>query len=360
MITEANMARAYRCPVCKKPLTRKEFERAFKIHEAQKEHVEARERQLTERERRFKEKERKIKQQAREAERKRTHRIVQGKDLQIGKLRETIRALKLGKTEQEFGPEFEGKLVKRLRNEFTGDDVQPTKGSRGDDVLHIVKDGSKVMGVIIYECKWTLRISRSHVQRAARAKMARNAQFAVLVTCGTRRGFSGLDTEFGVTIVAPAGVLALAGLLRNHLVEMFRAGVEKRRRTQIANRLLRFVKSSEFKNRIEEVVRTADRLREGIREEFRWHKNDWERRWHEYGRIRWDGFAIQENLRRVFQGEAPKQLIQPKERLALPASNSTRLEGLEGGLLLLELCSTIITLCARVHRAVRVLQVPHA
>lgn len=100
---------------------------------------------------------------------------------------------------------------------------------------------------------------------------------------------------------------------------MLRAGIEKKRRAKIANQLLRFIKSSEFKNPIEEIVRTGDNLREGILEELKWHKNDWERRWDAYGRIRWDGLAIQENLRRVFHGEPPKQMTQPKERLALPA-----------------------------------------
>jgi hypothetical protein len=32
------------------------------------------------------------------------------------------------------------------------------------------------------------------------------------------------------------------------------------------------------------------------------------------------GFAVQENLRRVFHGEAPKHMIQPKEKPALPVS----------------------------------------
>ena len=307
----------YRCPVCEKPLTKKEFERAFKIHEGQKQHLEARERQLDEKERQFKAKEKQIKKEARESERQRTRRIVAGKVSEIGRLKERIKLLQQGKSPQEFGPEFEVKLVKRLRDEFAGDDIQH-KG-KGGDVLHLVKEGGNVAGVIIYECKWTPRISSSHIRQAAQAKMSRHAQFAVLVTSGTRRGFNGLDAEFGVTVVAPAGVLALAGLLRNHLIEMFRAGIEKKRRTRIANQLLKFIKSPEFKNPIEEVVRTAENLREGIMEEFKWHKNDWEGRWNAYGRIRWDGFAIQENLRRVFHGETPKQMTQPKERLALPA-----------------------------------------
>ena len=95
--------------------------------------------------------------------------------------------------------------------------------------------------------------------------------------------------------------------------------MEKKRRTKIANQLLKFIKSPEFRNPIDEVVHTAENLKEGIKEEFRWHMNDWEKRWNAYGRIRWDGLVVQENLRRVFRGEAPKQLAEPKERLALPA-----------------------------------------
>jgi len=149
--------------------------------------------------------------------------------------------------------------------------------------------------------------------------MSRHAQFAVLVTSGTRRGFSGLDEESGVVIVAPAGVLPMAGLLRNHLLEMFRAGIEKKRRTKIANQLLKFIKSPEFKNPIEEVVRTAESLKDGVEEEYRWHVNDWKKRLTAYARIRWDSFSVQENLRRVVRGETPKQMRQPREKPALPA-----------------------------------------
>lgn len=311
------MARNYKCPVCKKPLTKKEFERAFKIHEVQKAHLEQLEHELQEEKRQRKANEKKIKENARDDERKRSLRTVKGYKDQIGRLKEKFKALERGKTQQDFGPEFEIKLVKRLRDEFPNDNIQPTKASRGGDVLHLVREAGKDAGLIIYECKRTARISRSHVQQTAHAKMTRNAQFAVLVTCGTRRGFHGLDAELGVTIVSPTGVLALAALLRNHLVEMCRAGVEKTRRTKIANQLLKFIKSPEFKNPIEEVVRTAETLREGIQEEFRWHKNDWERRWNAYGRIQWDALSIQENVRRVFHGEAPKQMLRPRERLAL-------------------------------------------
>jgi len=104
------------------------------------------------------------------------------------------------------------------------------------------------------------------------------------------------------------------------LLEMFRAGIEKKRRTKIANQLLKFIKSPEFKNPIEEVVRTAESLKDGVEEEYRWHVNDWKKRLTAYARIRWDSFSVQENLRRVLRGETPKQMTQPREKPALPAN----------------------------------------
>ncbi|MHB8655687.1 MAG: DUF2130 domain-containing protein [Terriglobia bacterium] len=311
----------YRCPLCKKPLTKKEFDRALRIHEARQEHVEHDKRQLELDKREFeahkKQLTKSVKEKAREEERARSRRILEGKDRDLTRLRERVKLLQKGKAPQDEGPEFEVKLLKRLRDAFPDDDVQH-KGKAGD-VLHIVNDGSKATGVIIYECKWTPRISGSHVRQTARAKMSRHADYAVLVTSGTKPGFKGLAEISGVLVVAPAGVLPLVALLRKHLIGMFRAGIEKRRRARIANQLLKFIKSPEFKNPIEEVISTAAELKDSVKEEYRWHMNDWKKRLTAYERIRWDGSAVEENLRRVFRGEATKQMIQPRQKLALPA-----------------------------------------
>ncbi len=48
-----------------------------------------------------------------------------------------------------FSPEFEDKMLKRLRTESPGDDIKRTPGSRGGDILHIVKESGKVAGTII-------------------------------------------------------------------------------------------------------------------------------------------------------------------------------------------------------------------
>jgi len=91
----------YRCPVCKKPLTKREFERALKIHEAQEKHFEHKEREFADKLKRFDAEKKKIKEHARESERARTQRIVGGKVKEIGKLKERIKMLQRGKTPQE-------------------------------------------------------------------------------------------------------------------------------------------------------------------------------------------------------------------------------------------------------------------
>lgn len=209
-------------------------------------------------------------------------------------------------------------MTKRLAQEFPGDDIQ--RKGHGGDLLHFVKDSGQIAGVIIYECKRTPTIKHSHVRQASRAKQSRHADFAVLVTTGTKKGFGGLTEVDGVLVVAHQAVLSLADLLRTHLVEMLRAGIEKDKRAKIASQLQHFIKSPDFKNPIEELVNIADDLEDGVKKEFQWHIKDWERRVLAYRRIKWDGSAIQENLRRVLHGGKPKRLDQPKVPLLLPVS----------------------------------------
>lgn len=247
-------------------------------------------------------------------------RMVKGYKEQLQRMRERMKQIESGTTPQSEGLADEEKLTQRLSQEFASDDVQ-RKGHAGD-VLHFVKDNGQLAGIIIYECKKTPKIKSSHVRQAFQAKQSRHADFAVLVTTGTKKGFGGLTEMEGVLVVAHQAVISLADLLRTHLVAMLRAGIEKKKRAKIANQLLHFIKSPDFKNPIEELVNIADDLEDGVKKEFDWHMKDWERRVVAYRRIKWDGSAIQENLRRVLDGEKPKRLDQPKVPLQISASVS--------------------------------------
>lgn len=315
------MQKTYRCPVCKKTLTKKEYDKALHIHEARQGRLVEWERRLRSQERTMGKKLKDAKDAGRRSAKEQTARMVKGYKEKMGRMRERMRQLEAGTTPQSDGLADELKLTNRLKAEFRGDDVQ--RKGHGGDVLHIVKDNDRTAGIIIYECKRTPGIKKSYVRQALRAKQSRHADFAVLVTTGSKKGFGGLAEMSGVLVVAQQAALSLADLLRTHLIEMLRAGIEKEKRAKIANQLLRFIKSTDFKNPVDEVVTLADELEEAVKKEFTWHMNDWNRRVTAYRRIRWDGSAIQENVRRVLHGGKPKRLDQPKIPLLLPTGQTS-------------------------------------
>jgi len=315
------------CPVCKKPLTKKEFDSALGILKAREEHLHGEADTLRTQLMKARQAAKSAKQDGRregqDAERKRTRRLLQGKDRTIETLQDRIRQLKRGTTPQTEGLEFEDELTARLKREFKDDDIIP-KG-QGGDVLHIVMHGKKPAGKIIYECKRTPRISGAHVRQAASAKQFREADFAVVVTTGTKKGFSGLAEDCGVLIVAPLGVIPLAHLLREHIIRMVRANIMREKRAIVAQKLLKFITSPVFRNPIEEVTRTSAELQRMIVQEWKDHKRVWERRWDHYQRIQWDGTQIMSNVNLVLQGKEPKSVAQPKGiPLQLPPANGSR------------------------------------
>lgn len=126
--------RSLRCPVCKKPLTKREFDSALGILKAREEHLhgeaDSLRRQLTKAQQRAKDAKQDGRREGQEAERNRTKRLLRGKDRTITALQERIRQLKRGTTPQTEGLEFEDELTMRLKHEFKDDDIIP-KGQGG-------------------------------------------------------------------------------------------------------------------------------------------------------------------------------------------------------------------------------------
>jgi hypothetical protein len=314
--------KSYRCPVCKKVLTKREYERALGILGERERHLKH---QTDELQRQLRQAQSKVRKARADgvnagvsAERARTQRLLQGKDKEIGKLKERIDQLKKGSSPQTEGLEFEEKLTVRLKREFPDDDIQH-KGKAGD-VLHLVKYEKKQAGVIIYECKRVPRIQTQHIAQAFLAKQSREADFAVLVTTGQKKGFSGLAQMDGVLVVSPLGAIPLAALLRAHLIEMLRVRITGEQRAAIAQKLMKYITSPQFKNPIEEVVHLTSQLQDMIKEEAKEHFRVWKKRWDRYQTINWDGSHIQENLRLVLHGKEPRAIVHQKALpLQLPA-----------------------------------------
>jgi hypothetical protein len=213
-------------------------------------------------------------------------------------------------------------LVERLRREFPSDEIAQA-GKRGDVIHRVCFDG-KCIGTIVYECKRTPRIGAGHVAQTQRARRERCADYAVLVTTGTRRGFSGLGRDGDVVIVSPLGVIALASLLRTYLLEMERARVERQHRNKVALRLLDFVTDNTFRRPLEQVITTAKSLLNEMDSEMHEHVRDWQRRLEHYTTIGFEVEMIRENVALVLNGkDARKVVTPPRPRLMLPSRPSS-------------------------------------
>jgi hypothetical protein len=169
----------------------------------------------------------------------------------------------------------------------------------------------KKCGLIVYELKRTKSIQADHVRQTALARKQREADAAVLVTTGTRKGFAGFTTLDGVSVVAPQGVLALASLIRGHLIEIHRSNLSREQKQLLAKRIIEFLSGPQFKNHIESVVGTASELQQMMKQEVDYHARIWKQRWSRYASIQWDSKQVQESLGLIMQGKELPSIKRP-------------------------------------------------
>jgi uncharacterized protein YbaR (Trm112 family) len=324
----------YICPLCKTPLTEKHFHDVIKIQEkkekvqkgeveklrkealVQKEAAAQAKRQVKEAKQKAKQAELEGHKKGQEFAKKKYDRMIHSQNSTIKKLKEKNQQLKQGTTPQEIGLADEKVLVGRLEKEFPDDEIKH-EGKEGD-VLHFVKFNKEISGCIVYECKHTDRIAAAHIEQIASDKKTRQANYGILVTTGTRKGFSGLDQESGVFIVAQAGVLTLARICRESLVKMAEQRLDAAEKEAAAKRLMDYVTSPACKTPLEEAISQTERAHRNLVKEIQQHIGGWRERHEVYETIRYDVSHIQQNVDRVLNGKEPLKLEKPRfEPLAL-------------------------------------------
>lgn len=325
----------YKCPLCGSSLTEHHYHKVIKVQEKKekvrkgeldkmrKQAVAAKaaaavaKREAQEIRAKTKQKVQAAKKQATLAERSKS--AIRDKRLisRIKKLEEEKKMLQRHTSPQEIGLADEGALVKKLEKEFPDDRIEPV--GKGGDVLHYVMFDEEEAGCIVYECKHKDRISSKDVAQTALAKKTRQANYGILVTTGTRKGFSGLDQEAGVFLVAQAGVLTLARICRESLVTMAEQRLDVAAKAAAAKRLMDYITSPICKTPLEEAISHTERAHKNLLREVKQHLNDWKERHELYQTIHYDVSHVQKNIDRVLGGDDPLKLEKPKfEPLALP------------------------------------------
>jgi hypothetical protein len=308
----------YRCPVCHTKLSQNQYEKALGILGEREQHLKHQRAQLQAKLGEAQEKARKAKAEGVRMERDRTQRLLAGKEKEIQALQEQLKRLKKGTTPQTDGLEFEDRLYARLRREFSADHIEHE--GKGGDILHSVLIDGKAAGLILYECKRCKRIQSDHVEQATRDKRTRQADFAILVTTGTRRGYTGLAHDGPVLVVSPLGVIALAGLVRAQLLQMARARLSRSQREKVAAQALEYMTGAMFRGPLEDAISRTRKARGLLEKDARTHFQVWQERWDLYQTVDMDLASLSQNSERISRGEKPVAIGRLKSTpLELPA-----------------------------------------
>lgn len=167
------------------------------------------------------------------------------------------------KTADELGEGAEVDLYEELRAEFPEDDIQRVgKGKPGADIIHKVRHKGQTCGCIIYDSKNHQQWRGSHVTKLHDDKIHANADHAVLSTHAFPSGKRQLHIENSVIIAKPARAIAVAMMLRKHMVEMHALRVSNEERVKKADELYAWIASARFNQFLDSITKAAEELEE--------------------------------------------------------------------------------------------------
>jgi hypothetical protein len=123
------------------------------------------------------------------------------------------------KTAHEHGEGAELDLYEVLKAAFEGDRIRRVgKGSPGADVIHEVIEDGKFVGKMVYDSKNRGNWKGEYAVKLRKDQIAEKADFAILSTNKFPQEKRELCTFENVILACPARVLALAEILRRHIV----------------------------------------------------------------------------------------------------------------------------------------------
>jgi hypothetical protein len=227
---------------------------------------------------------------------------------QAGQIRELERQLQRETTPQIEGLLYESNLIRELKQRFPEDRFQHT-GKGGDVIQEVMRKGERA-GTIVYECKRVKHYSASHVRQAADAKKKRKADFAILVTNAMKKGVYGFFIERGVIGIHATGVVSLAGVLRNQLIQISEMKLGQSQRDRAVKLTLEYLEGPEFANSMEMIIQESTTLYNNLMDEVRKHIATWRKRYDSYRKVYEEAFTVRSTAKAMLRGQPePKKLL---------------------------------------------------
>jgi hypothetical protein len=183
------------------------------------------------------------------------------------------------KRADELGEGAEIDLFEELKGAFEDDRIaRVKKGTPGADIIHEVMHNGNVCGRIIYDSKNRNKWDGRYVSKLREDQLAAKAEHAILSSLKFPGKTSQLHFQDGVIIACPARVVALAELLRRHIVQMHTLRVSNEERTKKTAALYAFITSDRCRQLLESIETQLNKLSDIDVSEKNTHALVWEKR----------------------------------------------------------------------------------
>lgn len=151
------------------------------------------------------------------------------------------------KRAEELGEGAHIDLLNALKEAFPGDDIRRIpRGASGADILHTVMRSGVACGSILYESKNSIVWRDDYVTKLVRDQTAAQADHAVLSTFKFPKDTDQVEVRESVVIVKPTRAVAIAQILRKHLLHVSTLQLSKTERTEKMGELYAFMTSERY------------------------------------------------------------------------------------------------------------------
>jgi hypothetical protein len=183
------------------------------------------------------------------------------------------------KTADELGEGAELDLFEELKAEFPSDDIVRVKrGEAGADIIHHVAVNGRASGCIVYDSKNRAAWRNDYVTKLRKDQLAAKAEHAILATRVFPAGNRQLQCHDGVIIANPARVVAIAHIIRAHIVQISTLRISNDQRAKKMARLYDFITSEQCGQLLDQIDSLSDDLLALDVKEKRAHDQTWRQR----------------------------------------------------------------------------------
>jgi hypothetical protein len=203
----------------------------------------------------------------------------------------------------------EDEIVARLTRAFPDDDIKRTRrGQRGADIFQRVRfrTGGDLTeaGLIIYECKDTLRWNnRFTAQMKTQAKL-HATPYAILVTRCFPPGLTSLAVVDEIIVVDPTRAVPLAEIMRRMVIESYRTGAVAGSQAEKTDELFRFISSTKCGQDFDTLVEAIEALEALLTRERQSHQKMWTERDHLYQNVSDTVIELDQRFRSILESKA--------------------------------------------------------